>query len=352
MTMKKIRYIINPISGTQRKQGIAELALSHTDPTRYEVEVVYTEYAGHASLLAAEAVGRGVDVVGAVGGDGTVNEVGRALVHTSTALGIVPCGSGNGLARHLAVPLDARGAIDVLNRCVVHTLDYGTIDSRPFFCTCGVGFDAFVSERFATGGRRGLLAYVENTLRSGLMYKPETYYIEDDNGTVTCKAFLIACANASQYGNDAFIAPYASMKDGLLDVVVMEPFNAIEAPQVALQLFKGTLPANSHVKTFKASKLRLRREGEGVAHFDGDPFWTGSTIDIELHHAALRVVVNADGLQKPRDCRKNLLQLVPDFFGEWKTMPEVLLNRTGQDLKKLNRNLIELLRRDKPGEKG
>ena len=266
-------------------------------------------------------------------------------------ISMAPCGSGTGLARHLYLPIQPHGAIEIINKGVVHELDYGTINNRPFFCTCGVGFDAFVSEKFAASGRRGLLTYMENTLRSGLLYKPQTYSIEDENGTETCKAFLIACANASQYGNDAFIAPYASMKDGLLDVVVMEPFNAIEAPQVALQLFNGTLPENSHVKTFKASRLRIHRESEGVAHFDGDPFWTGETIEVGVERGALRVVVNPDKPDRSRsETKLPLMQLIPVFFNEWKTLPEAFLNRTGQDLRKLNRNIVNLMRNNKGGE--
>lgn len=337
---KRILYIVNPISGTQRKQGVARLAQELTDAELFDVDVQYTDYAGHASVLAAKAVERRVDVVVAVGGDGTVNEVARALVHTPTALAILPCGSGNGLARHLRIPMNPQKAIEIINRCVVHALDYGTINGRPFFCTCGVGFDAFVSQKFAESGRRGLLTYVENTLREGLLYKPQTYTIENDTDTEQCKAFLIACANASQYGNDAYIAPHASMKDGLFDVVVMEPFNAIDAPQVALQLFKGTLPENSHVKTFQADRLLIHREGEGAAHCDGDPFLTGSTIEITMQHKQLNVVVNdevtAEGL--PRS--KTLLQLVPDFFQEWKALPETLIQRTGADLKRINRSLF------------
>ncbi len=343
---QRILYIVNPISGTQRKQKIAQLAESLTDRIRYEVSVVRTEYAGHASEIAREAAADGVDVVVAVGGDGTVNEVGRGIVETQTALGIIPCGSGNGLARHLCIPMNVRGAIDIINKGVVHSLDYGTINDRPFFCTCGVGFDAFISERFASAGKRGLLTYVENTLKSGLLYKPQEYIIEAGDERETSKAFLIACANASQYGNDALIAPYASMKDGLLDVVVMEPFNTIEAPQVAIQLFTGTLPENSHVKTFQSTHLRITREGNGVAHFDGDPFMTGSVIDVQLHRQGLNVIINPD---KPRDGAvgqlpiKSLLQLVPDFFNEWKRMPETLITKTGRDLKRLNKNLLNHL---------
>ncbi len=341
--MKKVLYIVNPISGTQRKQNIAQLAMERTDKDKFTVDVEFTAYAGHATEIARQAVAKGFDAVVAVGGDGTVNEVGRALVETDTALGIIPCGSGNGLARHLGIPLHPAKAIGIINDFVVHKLDYGTINDRPFFCTCGVGFDAFISEKFAEAGKRGPLTYVENTLRSGLLYKPQTYTIEDENGKETCHAFLIACANASQYGNDAYIAPFASMKDGLLDVVVMEPFNALEAPQVALQLFTGTLPENSHVKTFKATQLRISREEEGVAHFDGDPFLTGRTIDIALHRHAFNVIVNADKgnrrfpLQAPI---KNLMQLVPDFFNEWRKMPEALIGRTSKDIKRINKNLI------------
>lgn len=338
---QRILYIVNPHSGTGQKHPVVSMIEEHTDTQRYDYTIARTAYAGHATHLAKEAAQAGTDIVVAVGGDGTVNEVGRALVHSHTALGIIPCGSGNGLARHLRIPLDIRRAIEVINAGEVHMLDYGTINDHAFFCTCGVGFDAFISEKFAASTRRGLLTYMENTLRSGLQYRPETYIIEDRDGEESCRAFLIACANASQYGNDAYIAPYASMKDGLFDVVVMEPFNAIEAPQVALQLFNGTLPRNSHVKTFKTSHLRIRRAHEGVAHYDGDPFLTEAEIDVRLHSRAFRVVVNPWRDADPTVPRltRSLMQRMPDFFNEWKKMPETLINKTGKDLKRLNRQV-------------
>lgn len=343
---QRILYIINPISGTQEKCDIVEQAKALTDSKHYEVSFAFTEFAGHATELAANAVKEGFHIVVAVGGDGTVNEVGRALVHTQTALGIIPCGSGNGLARHLRIPLHVPKAIQIINQGVIHELDYGLINNHPFFCTCGVGFDAFISEKFAEAGKRGILTYVENTLRLGLQYKPQTYVIEDAKGAEKYRALLIACANASQYGNEAQIAPFASMKDGLLDVVVLEPFSAIEAPQIALQLFTGTLPENSHVKTFKTSSLIIHREKEGVAHYDGEPFVTDSTVQISLQNRSLQVVVNPEketmAAQSPV---KNLLQLIPEFFNEWKATPEALLTKTSNDLKKLNKNIIEYLKR-------
>lgn len=345
---KRILYIVNPISGTQRKQGFEQLAASLTDCSLYEAEFVRTEYAGHATELTKQAVADGVDVVVAVGGDGTVNEVASALVHSRTALGIVPCGSGNGLARHLHLPMSPAEAIGILNLCVIREFDYGTINGRPFFCTCGIGFDAFISQKFAESGRRGVLTYVENTLREGLLYRPQTYSIENPQGTETCKAFLIACANASQYGNEAKIAPQASMSDGLLDVVVMEPFNALDAPQVALQLFTGRLPENSHVHTFQTNRLRISREAAGVAHCDGDPFLTGKVIDVRLQHKAFRAVVNPNSSEEgPRE-GKPLFQLVPDFFHEWRQVPETFLAKTSQDLRRINKTLLRRL----SGKKG
>lgn len=350
---KRILFIINPISGVQRKAGVARLADELTDRGIYEVEMATTEYAGHASELARAAAEAGVEVVVAVGGDGTVNEVARAIVGTKAALAIVPCGSGNGLARHLQIPMDVRGAIEVINDGVVHSLDYGTINGRPFFCTCGVGFDAFISEKFAEAGKRGPLTYVENTLREGLKYKPETYTICDETGTVERKAFLIACANASQYGNNAFIAPHASMKDGLLDVVVMEPFSVVEAPQVALQLFNGTLPENSHVRMFQTRSLIIKREGAGAAHCDGEPFVTCETIRVELVRGGFNVVVN-NRVDSPR--LRGLIQQLPDYFKEWTALPPGILKTlkpggelkrilSGEELRRINRKLLIALKK-------
>ena len=289
---KKAFFIINLISGTSDKAAIPGLIDQYLDKTQFEYEIAVTQYAGHASEIAAKAKDDGVDVVVAIGGDGTVNEVARAIVHSSTALGIIPCGSGNGLARHLLLPLNVRKAIEVINRCEIRQLDYGIINDYPFFCTCGMGFDAFVSMKFAEAGKRGPITYVENVLREGLKYKPETYTIEDDNGTLQYKAFLISCANASQYGNNAYIAPQASMSDGLMDVIIMEPFDVFEAPQISIEMFSKTLDKNSKIKTFRTRHLHIRRDKPGVIHYDGDPVMTGADIDVELKPKGINIIVN------------------------------------------------------------
>lgn len=289
---KKAVFVINLISGTSDKAAIPGLIDQYLDKTKFEYEIAITQYAGHASEIAAKAKDDGVDVVVAVGGDGTVNEVARAIVHSDTALGIIPCGSGNGLARHLLLPLNVRKAIDVINRCEVRQLDYGIINGYHFFCTCGMGFDAFVSMKFAEAGKRGPITYVENVLREGLKYKPETYTIEDESGTLQYKAFLISCANASQYGNNAYIAPQASMSDGLMDVIIMEPFDVFEAPQISIEMFSKTLDKNSKIKTFRTRHLHIHRDKPGVIHYDGDPVMTGADIDIELKPKGINIIVN------------------------------------------------------------
>ena len=323
---KKAVFVINLISGTSDKAAIPGLIDQYLDKTKFEYEIAITQYAGHASEIASKAKDDCVDVVVAVGGDGTVNEVARAIVHSNTALGIIPCGSGNGLARHLLLPLNVRKAIDVINRSEVRQLDYGIINGYHFFCTCGMGFDAFVSMKFAEAGKRGPITYVENVLREGLKYKPETYTIEDENSTLQYKAFLISCANASQYGNNAYIAPQASMSDGLMDVIIMEPFDVFEAPQISIEMFSKTLDKNSKIKTFRCKKLHIHRSKPGVIHYDGDPVMTGEDIDVELQEKGIKIVTNPFADRSVR--KPNALQnAAAELFNQLNVMREDITNQ-------------------------
>ena len=287
-----VTFIVNPISGTRSKEVIVELIGEMIDANRFDCRIVRTEYAGHASVIASQCVSEGCDICVAVGGDGTVNEVARSLVRSQTALGIIPCGSGNGLARHLRIPMEPKEALAIINEGQTDFYDYGIINSQPFFCTCGMGFDAFVSEKFAEAGKRGLTTYIEQVLKESLKYKPDTYTVEDETGTHKYKAFLIACANAAQYGNNAYIAPRASMQDGLLDVIVMEPFTVFEAPQMAIDLFAKTLGNNHRIKTFQARRVHIHREREGAIHYDGDPMQMGRDIDVTIEPMGLKAVIN------------------------------------------------------------
>lgn len=332
---------MNPISGTSNKAGIPELIAKTLDTSLFDYEIKYTEHAGHAFELASEAKDEGADIVAAIGGDGTVNEVARAIVHSETALGIVPCGSGNGLARHLMLPMQLKKSIEIINHCEIHELDYGIINGHPFFCTCGMGFDAFVSMKFAEAGKRGPITYAENILKEGLKYKPETYEIEDESGTMRYKAFLISCANASQYGNNAYIAPQASMSDGLMDVIIMEPFDVLEAPQISIDMFNKTLDKNSKIKTFRTKKLHIHRKEPGLIHYDGDPIMEGEDIEVEIKAKGIKIIVNpfADkSLRKP-----NALQTAAsELFNEINLLRDDIAKQSNKALaisKKLQRKL-------------
>ena len=361
---KSILFIINPISGTKNKQSIKASIEKYINKNIFDFQIKYTEYAGHAAELTKEAVEKGYDIVAAVGGDGTVNEVARSIVHTSSALAIIPCGSGNGLARHLHIPLNVKKAIEVINQDTISDLDYGKINDHPFFCTCGLGFDAFISLKFAEGGKRGFMSYANKTLKEGIKYKPETYIIEDENGREIHKAFLIACANASQYGNNAYIAPNALMNDGLMDVIILEPFNTlIESPQILMQLFNKTLPNNSHVKAFQAKKIRIIRPDEGAIHCDGDPMMMGKTLEVEIINKSFKVVINPQA----EDLRKGLVpyfsEMTTELIKKWeKTLepikpqfnPKNIINNSPLDSIKSLLHTTEKKKEDtdhKPSEK-
>jgi YegS/Rv2252/BmrU family lipid kinase len=344
MTPKKqIIFIVNPISGTQNKRAILRLIDERINRDLFDYRIVRTQYAGHAVEIARQAAEDKADLVVAIGGDGTINEIGRSLVHTDTALGIIPCGSGNGLARHLHIPMDARAAIDLINECPTLGIDYGLINQRPFFCTCGVGFDAFVSLKFADSGKRGLLTYLENTLHESLTYEPETYEIEDETGSVKYKAFLIACANASQYGNNAYIAPQASLTDGLMDITILEPFTVLDVPSLAFQLFNRTINRNSCIKTLRAKKIKIHRQHGGVLHFDGDPVMDGKDIEVELIPQGLTVIAPKEVAPQDEASRNLLQQMNELFIGLTPNAANIFSPSHYNRLFELNKNLLRKL---------
>lgn len=341
---KEIVFIVNPRSGTHGKNEIPRIIGESIDKGAFNSQVIFTEYAGHAAEIASRCVAEKTDIAVAVGGDGTVNEVARSLVHSDTALGIVPCGSGNGLARHLSIPMDIKKAIAIINRCNIEALDYGVINSMPFFCTCGMGFDAFISQKFAEAGKRGPITYMENVLKEGLKYKPEIYEVEDDTQAMRHKAFLIACANASQYGNNAYIAPKATMTDGLMDVIIMEPFKAFDAPQISIDMFNGTLDKNSKIKTFKAKRIHIHRSQPGAIHYDGDPIMTGTDIDVHIEERGIKMITNPDATEGER-LPNVILNVFSDFFNNLNNVREDL-EKQSKRIHAINKALLKRLTRN------
>lgn len=269
----------------------------------YEVEIQQTSQPGEANKLAAYAASRHFRSVVAVGGDGTVNEVASALIGTDTALGIIPCGSGNGLARHIGIPISIPETMQVVADGHIEQIDYATANGNLFFVTMGSGFDAEVSRKFSTGSGRGAFRYVRDALSLYPRYRCEpytiTYSLPDQEGgnslqqMVVDQAFLVTCCNAGQWGNGAWIAPNASITDGALDVVIVKPFKAIEIPRLVTRLMRRTIDKDRRLTIIRTPKVVVTRQSTGIAHVDGEPIELPPRIEIECHPKGLKVITTS-----------------------------------------------------------
>lgn len=288
--MKNIAFIINPISGTKTKNRVTKLIRDLLDPLQFAPTVVVTEYAGHATQLAQQFAMQEYYAVVAVGGDGTVNEVASGLIDTNTALGIIPCGSGNGFARHLDISTRMNRAIEMLNNSEAIQVDYGLVNDKPFFSTCGVGFDAVVAQDFSDSDR-GLKGYVQSIFKDLFQYQPENYHLAGEGIDQTTTAFLINFANAGQWGYDAYIAPKASVQDGWLDVAIVSKFPMVIAPGLALSLFTKNIDDMLHMNTLRTKEITLTRDNEGIAHIDGTPVNMPAQLHVKIVEDGLKVLV-------------------------------------------------------------
>lgn len=289
--------IINPISGTGGRPDVArrraELAAALMTGSGVAGDVFLTERPGHARELTQAVVARGVPLVIAWGGDGTVNEVASALAFRPAALAVVPGGSGNGLARELAIPFDPSAAFAVAFGGAEHVIDAGELDGRLFFNVAGLGLDARVAHQFAAHGhvRRGFLRYLEIATRELFTFEPAEYTVVADTDRVRSRAMIVAIANGRQYGNGALIAPAARVDDGKLDVVVVDYRPALAAIRHVPKLFRGQLAEVSGVRMLTASTVEITGVHEMLYHVDGEPFTGGAAILARIHPSALRVRV-------------------------------------------------------------
>ena len=270
MAQTTLLAIVNPLSGTasvQKKQKWIEFLLKIAVDAGFTPEARFTTHPGHATELATDAVRQGIRRVVIIGGDGTMNETARALLNTQTALGIVPVGSGNGLARHLKLPLNPKKAIEraIHGRPVV--IDSGRINEHAFFCTTGIGFDAYVAQEFARQPIRGLPTYIRTTYRAFWNYQPATYEIDGKPQLL----FSLTVANAGQFGNNAWIAPHANVADGLLDVCLLKPFPRSAVGVLAWRLFNKTLDQSNYLTVRSARSVVVKGAGPLLIHVDGEP---------------------------------------------------------------------------------
>ena len=287
---QRVLFVINPISGGRRKKGFEKRVLAGLDAALFDAAFAFTEYAGHANELASQAVIDGMDMVVAVGGDGTINEIAAALNDTETMLGIIPEGSGNGLALYLGIPLDERAAIRRLNRGERITIDSGTINELPFFNMAGIGFDASVSDRFANDNIRGPIGYMKAVLSEISIYKPKRYVLNVDGKVIEREAFMVSVANSPQYGNNAYVAPHASVTDGLLDVCIIHKFPLYTIPMMVFHLFNKTADQSEYVEIVPGKRIRIERETADTVHVDGEPKELGKVLEVVVKPATLRIL--------------------------------------------------------------
>jgi YegS/Rv2252/BmrU family lipid kinase len=291
----KVRAILNPRAGVSPHE--ARRAAERGHPRWDDFDLSVTEGPGHATELARAAADAGADVVLSVGGDGTANEVARALVGRTPALGIVPMGSGNGLARALGIPLRPLDALDALETGVRRTIDVGFLNGRPFLNVAGIGFDAAVSRAFhdsgRAGGRRGLLSYLRLSLRELVNYRAPRVVVETPDERIEARPFVLVLANGPQYGSGAVINPGAKLDDGQLELVLVD-----ERPIVALladapRLFLGGIERMRGYRRLRATRLQITGDGPLVAHRDGDPEAGAERVRVELQPRALTVLATA-----------------------------------------------------------
>jgi len=237
-----------------------------------------------------DAVKKGIEIVVSVGGDGTINEVASALEGTNTLMGIIPYGSGNGLARSLNIPLNDKKAISRINSLRYRKIDSAVLNERKFFNMAGLGFDAHISAKFANLKNRGLKGYISTAISEISAYIPDNYNLIIDGNHYQEDAFMISIANSCQYGNNAYIAPEAEVDDGLLDVCIIKPFPLIQFPVVGYHLFNKTVHKTPYVEIIKGKNIRIKRTNTGIVHLDGEPVEMDKEVIISVKPLSLLVL--------------------------------------------------------------
>lgn len=287
---KKYFAIINPISGIRKKYRIPAMLAEAFSGKNERIFFSFTKGKGDASLLVQQAIKNNVDAVIAVGGDGTINEIAGALYNSRIPLGIVPKGSGNGLARALGLPLDKEEeAIEIIKQGGTTAIDTAFANGIPFFCTFGVGFDAAVTQRYAQASTRGISSYIISAIEEYFSFRPKHYRITSEGKTIEREAMLVTCANIDQYGNNAFIAPHASPSDGKIDLIIAGNTTGIEVPQMALQLFTNNIDKNRKIESLRSDHIVIERDQPGVVQLDGESLKMGKQIEISISARSLEI---------------------------------------------------------------
>ncbi len=293
--MPRFCFIFNPHSGLNRRRpGFIAKVREWIAAERLDSEFAATERPHHATALARDAVARGCERIVAIGGDGTLNEVACGVVNTPAALGLVPCGSGNGLGRHLGVHGSSRRALEIVRDGRVRPIDTGLAAGHRFCNAMGVGFDAEIARQFNNLPNRGFRTYLTTGWRTYFGYRPETYSIIAADGTeIRREAFIVAVLNSDQYGNNARVAPGASVDDGQLDLAAIPVMGFARSGLFLARLFCGDVRRHRGVHAAQGSAFTIRRSAPGVIHVDGETREAGAEIEVRIDPRSLNFLVPA-----------------------------------------------------------
>jgi diacylglycerol kinase (ATP) len=296
MSRQRILFIINPISGVFKKEGIPEKIAKYLDYVKYDFTIRYTQHAGHATEIAREAVKNGYSVVVAVGGDGSINEVARGIIGTDAVLGVIPYGSGNGLAGHLKLPIrDVKKAIGVLNTGKIAKIDAIKTNFGYFFSVGGFGFDAHAARRFRSQVMRGFFSYMLASMREVFYhFKPSYAKLRIDDIEVERETYLFTAFNSSQFGYKLGVFPATSMHDGILDVILVRSFPLQRLFKIFMAMLMKRPDLVPEAESFRAKKIKIYGAQKRVYQFDGDHFIWHEDLDMEIEPNALNIIVAND----------------------------------------------------------
>lgn len=287
---QRILFLVNPVSGGISKKNFPAEVEASLDHNIFDDEIRYWTDDKDAAEMTRQAVSEGFNVIVAVGGDGTVNRIASVLKNTEVLMGIIPMGSGNGLARHLGIPLKTRPALELINRFVAHRIDTLSLNGNTFVNMAGTGFDAHIGHLFATAGTRGFYTYFKITLKELFSYRPQRYELEYNGTKEEEDAFLVSFANGSQWGNNAYIAPLALTADGYIEVSLLRPFRWYQAIPLAWKLFTKRIHRSPLVKHFKTREITVNRSGPGAVHLDGEPVMAEASFHLSVEPSSLLLI--------------------------------------------------------------
>jgi diacylglycerol kinase (ATP) len=291
MKKRRICFIYNPISGARKLKGFEDLIMQNLDLDKFDYIIQETRSPKDAMRISSGAVQENFDIVVAAGGDGTINEVVQGMGNAPLMLGIIPIGSGNGLARHLEIPMEPEKAIKLINNLNTRTIDIASINGYPFASIAGLGFDARVANKYRKLKKRGLYGYTRVVMMEFFRYREREYTLSFNSLKITKRALLVSIANSNQFGYNTVIAPTAKPDDGLLDLVILRKFPVGEIPRMIGLLFTGKIDQSSYIESYKTTEVFIVRKRGKRVNIDGEAIKMGKEIFVRIQPAAIKVIV-------------------------------------------------------------